>query len=570
MKFSEFKYKRPDTAELQTKYTALLEQFRNAPSFNEQKKALHEINSLRNEYSSMNAIAFINYTIDTRNKAYGEEQAFYDKNDPVLSKFDMQYFKELVNSKFRNEIDDNYGKHLSAIAEITMKTFSPGIMEDLQKENSLNSEYYVLSGSARVIFEGKEMNLQELRLFMQLEDRELRKKANEAFWKFYSDNGKEFDRIYDELVKLRDKMAKKLGFKNFIEPGYARMKRTDYTPEMLTGFRKEVIEHVVPLCMKLREKQRKRLGVEKLKYYDLNIQFKSGNALPKGPPEWIVENAKKMYSELSPETEEFFNYMADNELMDVYSRKGKADMGFCNYIPSYKSPYIFSNMNGTEADITILTHEAGHAFQAYTNRDRDFKEYFEPTADSAEVHSMSMEFFTWPWMNLFFKEDTDKFKFTHLNSALSLIPSVTLGDHFQHIIYENPSLTPEERNSAWRELEKIYTPWVDYDDNEYLERGGAWQRHIPFYQLPFYLIDYALAQICAFQFWQKAIYSNSTAVFQNAFNDYLTFCRAGGSKPFLELVKNANLLSPFTPGTVESVTKDIGAFLDTIDDAKLD
>lgn len=556
-------------AEIGEKFDALLGKFRNASSFEEQDEILSRINDMRNDYYSMSVMAFINYSIDTNNQSYQEEQDFFDNNNPVFSGFVTDYYRELVNSRFRQEIESKRGRHLFDVAEVTLKTHSPEVVEDLQKENQLGSKYLRLKAAAKIMFDGEEKNLQELEPYMQSEDRDVRKRANEAYWNYFASKGDETDEIYDSLVKLRHKIAKKLGFENFVKLGYARMKRTDYDAEMVADFRKQIVEHVVPLSVKLRDRQKNRLGVPAITYYDASVQFKSGNATPKGSPEWIVENGKKMYEELSPETEEFFNFMIDNELMDLYSRKGKADMGYCDYIPKYKAPFIFANFNGTEGDITVLTHEAGHAFQAYASRGFEIREYTDPTSETAEIHSMSMEFFTWPWMDLFFKEDTDKFKFSHLSGALLFLPYGSLVDHFQHVVYENPEMTPAERKAEWRKLEKIYMPWLDMDGNEFLESGGKWQRQGHIFESPFYYIDYVLAQICAFQFWQRAVFSRNGEK-EKAFKDYLYLCHAGGSKPFLELAKDANLKSPFDKGTVAPVTEDIAGFLDKIDDSKFE
>jgi M3 family oligoendopeptidase len=280
-----------------------------------------------------------------------------------------------------------------------------------------------------------------------------------------------------------------------------------------------------------------------------------------------MKNGKIMYDELSKETKEFYDFMFENELMDVYSKKGKADMGYCEYIAKYKSPYIFANMNGTEGDITVLTHEAGHAFQAYASRNYFFKEYIEPSFETAEIHSMSMEFLTYPWMNLFFKHDTDKFKFSHLNGTINFLPYGVLVDEFQHWIYENPGVSPKERNLKWRELENEYMPHLNFGKNKFLEDGGRWQKQGHIYEAPFYYIDYCLAQICAFQFWSRAIH-NGDGQYKVALMDYIKLCYKGGSKSFLELVREANLKSPFEDGVIKILAEEVEEYIDTIDDSK--
>lgn len=564
MKFNEFNYQRPNMEELETKFNNLLQDFSATQSFEQQDKVMEAINDVRGKYESMSEIAGIRHTIDTTNEFYKEEQDFFDEARPIYQGLISKYYYALVNSKFRNELEQKWGAQLFDIAEFTLKTFAPEIIEDLQIENKLASEYTKLIASARIDFEGEERNLSQLFPFQLSTDRNMRKKANEAKYDFFKANEAKLDQIYDDLVKVRTKIAKKLGYDNFVELGYARMNRIDYNAEMVANFRKQVEEYIVPVANKLKERQRKRIGVDKFSYYDDKFNFKTGNATPKGDVKWIVENGKKMYAELSDETREYFNFMVDNELMDLVSKKGKAGGGYCTYISEYKSPFIFSNFNGTASDIDVLTHEAGHAFQAYSSRSYEVPEYGFPTYEAAEIHSMSMEFFTWPWMELFFKEDADKYKFYHLAEALIFIPYGVAVDEFQHFVYENPEVTPTERKKAWRDIEKKYLPYRNYDENDYLERGGFWYQQGHIFGTPFYYIDYTLAQICALQFWKRANKGDD-----KAWEDYVTLCEAGGSKSFLNLVKLANLRSPFEAGCVESVIGDIEAWLDLIDDSKL-
>ena len=407
------------------------------------------------------------------------------------------------------------------------------------------------------MFEGKERNLSELEPFMQSQDRSMRKKTYEAYSNFFKENEAKFDEIYDKLVKVRHKIAKKLGYKNFVEVGYMRMQRSDYNAEMVATYREQVLKYIVPVAEKLKKRQAERLGLKELKYYDEPIKFLTGNAVPKGDYKHILNNAKTMYKELSEETNEFFNFMLDHELMDLLSKKGKAGGGYCTYISKYKSPFIFSNFNGTSGDIDVLTHEAGHAFQTYLSRSLEIPEYAFPTSEAAEIHSMSMEFLTWPWMNLFFEEQEQKYKFAHLSEAITFIPYGVTVDEFQHYVYENPEATPEERKLAWRKIEKKYLPGKDYEDNDFYNRGGFWFKQGHIFQVPFYYIDYTLAQVCAFQFWIKS-HENR----ENAWKDYLALCKEGGSKPFLELLKVANLKNPFEEGCMKKVVEPLEEWLD--------
>ena len=562
--FKDYTYTRPNIDEMKAQAAVLLEQFKAATTVEEQIAAIEKINEAGDNFSTMANIAYVRASIDTNDEFYQAERDYLDEVSPIAEEITFDVYKELIASPFRAELEAKWGKQLFALAENQVKGFSPEVIELLQQENKLVSEYSKLVASAQVEFDGKTLTLAQLAPYGESTDRAVRKAARDKAANFYAENGEKFDDLYDQLVKLRHQIATTLGFKNYVELGYINMNRIDYNAEMVSKFREQVREYIVPLTTKLFERQAKRIHVDSLKYYDEGLKFLTGNATPQGDADWIVDNAKTMYKELSPETGEFFNYMVDNELMDLVAKKGKESGGYCTFIENYGSPFIFSNFNGTSGDIDVLTHEAGHAFQVYSSRNIGIPEYLWPTYESAEIHSMSMEFFTWPWMELFFKEQTDKYKFTHLSDGLIFIPYGVAVDEFQHVVYENPNMTPAERKAAWKEIEAKYLPHRDYDDNEYLIAGGMWQRQAHIYASPFYYIDYTLAQICAFQFWKR-----SREEFEAAWKDYTHLCSLGGSLPFTALVKEAGLISPFEDGCVESVIGTIEQFLNSVDDEAL-
>ncbi|WP_051652521.1 M3 family oligoendopeptidase [Clostridium algidicarnis] len=549
---------------LEKSFNHLIEDFEKAQSMEKQDKIMKEINHLRSEVDSMAQLVGIRNSINTVDEFYEKEQEFIDESMPIYEGIISNYYKVLVNSKFKKELEEKWGKQLFTLAQMQLKTFKPEIIGDLQEENKLSTEYGKLKASAKIMFEGEERNLAGLDPFIQSKDREMRKKAYEASTNFYVENEKRFDEIYDKLVKVRDRIAKKLGYNNYVELGYIRMMRSDYDSTMVANYRKQVLDYIVPVAEELKKRQAKRLGLESLKYYDEPLKFLSGNAVPKGDSDWILNNGRQMYKELSPETNEFFDFMVEGELMDLVSKKGKAGGGYCTFIGKYKAPFIFSNFNGTSGDVDVLTHEAGHAFQVYSSRDLEVPEYEFPTYEAAEIHSMSMEFITWPWMKLFFKEDELKYKFTHLASALTFIPYGVTVDEFQHFVYENPAATPEERKKAWREIESKYLPSKDYEDSEFLSNGGYWFRQGHIFESPFYYIDYTLAQVCALQFWVKFNENKELA-----WEDYLRLCKVGGSKSFLELTKYANLNNPFKDGCIESVITPVKQWLDAVDDSNM-
>ncbi|PAB56721.1 M3 family oligoendopeptidase [Anaeromicrobium sediminis] len=557
MKFADMKYKRPNMEELKNTFNKLLLSFEEAHDFETENKLLLEINNLRVEFESMEQIVYIRHTINTKEEFYEKEQEFFDENKPEYDDLVSKFYKTLMKSNNIEELKDKWGEQLFTIASLTIDTFSEDIIDDLKEENKLMSEYTKVLAAASINFNGEVCNLSQMRPYQMNEDRNTRKEANEAKYEFFEENEEKLDTIYDNLVRVRTNIAKKLGYENFTHLGYKRMLRSDYTPEMVATFREEVLKYIVPFCTELREMQRKELGVNKLKYYDELITFKDGNANLAGDPEYILKMGERMYNELSPETKIFFKDMVEKNCMDLLSKKGKSPGGYCTYIGSFNMPYIFSNFNGTIDDVDVLTHEAGHAFQVYESREYDLVEYKFPTLDACEIHSMSMEFLTWPWMNLFFGEEADKYRYGHLINSILFIPYGVLVDEFQHIIYNNPQMNPVERKRAWRELEKKYLPHRDYENNQFLERGSYWYQQGHIFKNPFYYIDYTLAQICAFQFWSKANKNR-----QEAWQDYINLCKRGGSLSFLKLVKSATLKSPFERGVIEPIVQEIKNWID--------
>ncbi|HIV82144.1 MAG TPA: M3 family oligoendopeptidase [Candidatus Salinicoccus merdavium] len=563
-KFQDYKYERPDLQKISKEVSELIEKFEEAEDANEQSTVIDELNKIFNHVDTMATLAHIRASIDTKDEFYDTERNFFDEYDPVITEINNKYYDAIVNSDFRFDLEDLYGRQLFALAENQLKSYDPAVKELIQEENRLSTQYSKLLAGAEIEFDGKTLNLSEFSPYMENPDRSVRKAATEAVQGFMGDNLETIDDIYDKLVKTRDKIAKELGYQDFVELGYVRMNRIDYDRDMVETFRDQVADYVVPVVTRLKERQGRRIGLSDLKSYDESFHFLTGNAAPKGKTKDIMKNGAKMYKELSPETDEFYTFMTERELFDVEAKKGKEGGGYCTFIPEYDSPFIFSNFNGTLGDVTVLTHEAGHAFQSYMSRDFDVPEYQFPTLESAEIHSMSMEYFTYPWMDLFFEEDTDKFKFSHLASDISFLPYGVAIDEFQHIVYENPELTPKERRGEWKKLEQKYLPHRDYDGVEPLESGSFWHYQGHVFGAPFYYIDYTLAQICAIQFWKRA-----KEDFDAAWKDYLALCKLGGSLPFNSLVEAAKLKSPFEEDSLKEVVEEVSDYLYSIDDTKL-
>ncbi|TDM00666.1 M3 family oligoendopeptidase [Macrococcus carouselicus] len=557
--FKDFEYSRPDLNEERKKADDLLAQFRNADSADQQIQLITEINQIRKDIDTNQNIAYVRASIDTTDQFYSDERDYFDNNGAKIVALDAAYFEALLASPFREELEAHYGRQLFDLAYNVVHSYSDEVEDLINQENKLSSDYSKLMASAQIEFDGQELNLAQMSPYTQSPDRDVRTAATKAVQRFMGKHLQDFDSLYDQLVKIRHQIAQKLGFDNFIELGYMRMQRIDYDQNMVKDYRRQVEDFVVPVATKLYEQQAERIGVDRLKFYDESVMFLNGNEDPKDSAEIILENGRKMYSELSPETDEFYRYMMDHELFDVLAKKGKEAGGYCTYIDRYRAPFIFANFNTTDHDITVLTHEAGHAFQVYSSRDQTIPDYLWPTHEACEIHSMSMEFFTYPWLDLFFS-NPDKFKYKHLTDAIQFLPYGVAVDEFQHGVYANPAMTADERRELWQSIEAKYLPHRDYDGILPLAEGSLWHRQGHIFNSPFYYIDYTLAQVCAFQFFKR-----SREDFTAAWNDYLHLCQLGGSLPFNALVQEAHLDSPFGTGTLKDIMVYLENYIEQID-----
>lgn len=554
--FSDFEYQRPNTNVIENQLNELIDNFVICNNFNQLLQIINEINSIRNDFLTEYNLCYIRHTINTKDTFYEEENNFFDNYSPIFSGFITRYYKALINHPSRPELEQHFGSQLFSIAELSIKTFDPIIIEDLQEENQLSSEYTKIKATADLELDGKKYNLSSIIPLNVDKDRTTRKKSNEIKWQFYEQNEEKLDELFDKLVKVRHKIAVKLGYENFVQLGYDRMLRSDYDAKMVEIYRDQIVKFIVPLNSKLYSVQQERTNLDTLYYYDEDFHFEDGNPTPKGDPDYILNAAKKMYGDLSLETKEFFAFMQESNLMDLVAKDGKATGGYCTYINNYKAPFIFSNFNGTSGDVDVLTHEAGHAFQVYRSRNHSIPEYTWPTYEACEIHSMSMEFFTWPWMNLFFGDETQKYYCSHLSNALLFLPYGAAVDEFQHEIYQNPQMSPNERKSIWKRIEKKYLPHRNNEYNEYLNRGGFWQKQNHIFNSPFYYIDYTLAQFCALTYWNW-----SRTDQKEAWESYVSLCDLGGKYSFTELIKKAGLNSPFDKDSFEGILEPIYTWL---------
>ena len=554
MKFSEMPYKRVDMDEVERKYKDIIERTKNAASGEEQFEIHKEYYKFSGDLETNMTLAYIRHDIDTTDEFYEKEQDFYDEKMPIIRNYETEYGKVLYESPYRDVLEQKMGKVPFKNIELAQKSFDEKIIPLMQEENALGSRYDKLIATAKIPFDGEVYNLSLMKKFQTSPDREVRKRAWKAVSDYFLSVTDEIDEIYDKMVKNRTEQARQLGYENYIELAYYRMNRNCYDQKMVENFREQVKKYFVPFANKLHERRRERIGVDKLSFIDNDVYFTQGNPQPTGTPEEILAAGEKMYHELSPETDEFFRFMRENELFDVLGRKTKKQGGYMTYLPNYKSPFIFANFNGTSGDVDVITHECGHAFQGYLTRNEEVREVADITMETAEIHSMSMEYFTYGWMDLFFGDRKDDYLTMHLEDSSAFVPYGCMVDEFQHIVYAKPEMTPAERKQVWLDLEKVYRPHMDYGDDSFYSKGGYWQRQPHIFQSPFYYIDYCLASICAMQF--KVMMDDD---FKTAWSRYEQLCRLSAKDFFVNVIQEVGLQNPFEDGCIEPLVEKLSA-----------
>jgi len=541
---------RPDRSSLETSYATIVEGLRAATSADEQLAYVRQWDALRRTCDTWSNLVYIRFHQDTRCEKARAEKDVSDEMAPFFAEHDSTIKRLLLESPCRDELESALGATAFLKWRSDVAAFDPKMSAGMVAEAKAASRYVALLASAQIPFEGETFNLSGLRKFSGVADRAVRHGSQRAAFAFFEEHGEAFDGIYDELVKTRHQMATDVGMKDYVELGYLRMARMDYDRSDVETFRDGVRAHIVPMVSELRRRQAQALEIDRVMAWDEGCLDPNGNPKPLGDDAWMCDRAQEMFDAMDSDLGAFFRLMRERNLLDLTTRDGKAGGGFCTTIADYEVPFIYANFNGTKDDVVVFTHEAGHAYQAYKSRDLFPFDYAWPTYEACEIHSMSLEFLTWPHMHRFFGEEgSERFRRAHLTQALMFMPYGVAVDHFQHDVYENPNATPAERHEMWKRVEELYLPWRDYGDLAFGAKGGAWQQQRHIYEMPFYYIDYVLAQTCALQFWVR---SEQDA--ERALEDYKALCLRGGSQPFRALARSAQLRSPFDPDSLQEVT----------------
>ncbi len=519
--------------------------------------ALAEWDMLRRGYDTWSALVHLRFAQDTTDATARAARDYADTLAPEAADLEIALKHRLLADPDRAGLARLVGDHALRLWDTDITTFDPAIKPDLEEEARVSARYTELLASAKLAISGQTVNLAGLGPYAQDPDRDTRYRAEQTRWNFFTEHAAALDDFYDQLVRIRHGMARKLGFATYTQLGYRRMRRVDYGPEDVARYREQVATHVVPLVGRLLEARRAENGWDRLQFWDEALIDPAGNPKPAGDHDTLVARAQDMFEGMDQRLAAFYALMTQGGFLDLKNRPGKAGGGFCTSFPTVGVPFIFANFNGTHDDIGVFTHEMGHAFQNWQSRDQPGVDYLWPTMEAAEIHSMGLEFLSYPRIGQLVGEAAaDRFRRMHLIGALAFLPYGVCVDHFQHEVYGNPDATPADRHAMWRRLERIYMPWADYGDLAFLNKGGRWQAKPHIYGSPFYYIDYTLAQCCAMQFWVR-----SRQDYDGALEAYVQLCGRGGSAPFQDLVRSAGLVSPFADGALANVVREAALVL---------
>lgn len=561
--FSDISVTEPDLDTLSKTYSALRDTLSNPSA--DPNPALQEWDELRRTTATWIHLTELRFNQDTTNEEFVRQQKRCDELMPQLTELDINLKKLILEGPHRETLEQELGQQAFAIWKSETLAFDPAIKDDLVEESRLTSEYNSLLSSAKLSFNGETLNHEGIDKFKFDPDRNVRHAALQVKWQWFDENAEQLDQLFDQIVKCRHKMAVQLGFSDYRELGYLNRCRVDYGLSDVENYRNQVKDVVVPFCERLITQKKETLGLEQVMFWDESVHSNQGNPTPNGDHDWMMERATEMFWNISDSMGAFFEMMTSKELLDLKNREGKGGGGFCTDLPEYGLPFIFANFNGTADDVRVFTHEVGHAFQGFCSREQKIYDYVWPTYESCEIHSMGLEFMTFPHMEKFFGTTANQFCREHVIDSFLFFPYGVAVDHFQHLVYESPQASPAERHQMWKEMEATYLPWRDHGDLPYLPQGGRWQLQRHIFMYPFYYIDYTLALACALQLWKK-----SCSDFGSTLKEYESLCQKGGTLPFQQLTQSAQLKSPFEAGVLAESVAFAEQFLEPVSKPSID
>ena len=458
-KIKDIKYVRGDVSaavEAIKKSTAAVRAAKSAEEILTIREALNK--KLRT-VSTMYILAYLRNTLNVNDKTYADEKDYYDENMPLLSAENAEFNKAIIESPHVGELEKLLNPLILKNIRAAVRVMDSSIVDVCIEENRLVTEYDKLMATLSFPWNGDGVPISTIIGYGKDKDRAVRKKAFEVLGKTLESVSDKLDDMYDKLVKVRDRMAKKMGFKDFVEMGDLRIGHIVYGRKEIAVFRKSVLDDVVPTLARLKKALAKKLGIDSVHLYDNNSYVAGGNIDPVGSAEELVAAAQKMYDDMNPVLGEFFRLMCDTEAIDYVAREGKTPGGYCDMLYDFGQPIIFANFNGTMDDVGVLTHEFGHAYafkRVYDNNIDD--DLGSGGMETAETHSMSMEALCNKYNHLFYGDRAKEATYQQIFDAFNFLAYGVIVDYFQELVYSKPDMTPKERKALWLKLEEQYRP----------------------------------------------------------------------------------------------------------------
>jgi len=547
--FNDIKYERLDYDKTKIKINGLLDKLTCSNNPEQYTQIVKEIINIQNHIEEMYDYEDINNMRNAKDEFFSNEMDYWNANKVKYDSLFIPFYNEINNSKYKEELKRILPANFFRIIEYQMRVTSDEIADLVKKENELMMKYRKLN-LVKLDYDGEEKTIGKISADFSNKDRSVRKKAHDFINDYYYDNQEEYDKILFELVKVRNDIAKKLGFKNAVEYSIYKLKRFDYDYSDITKFRDNIIKYIIPICNILNEWKKEELGIDELKYYD--TVFFTEMPKPKYEGEELLEHLKESFKEVDDELSKMFNFMLENGYIDFVSRSDKVNFSITNYLTESCVPVVTGNYKGTYFDVKTTTHEIGHSFQKYCASKEDKKKIVSallkyPTMEVAEIFSYAMEFIMMNHLgNIFSEEDYKKYCFLKMYNFINDLPQRCLVDEFQQAIYSKEDLKLEDIRKTWLELSHKYNMDKTNDGHINLSTGGTFYSVSHIYYNPFYYIDYALACFDALSIWDKCD------------KNIDLFKEIGGVASyysFKELIDKYNMPNPFDEKTVEEVSK---------------
>lgn len=544
-KFSTLPYQRPDYDAAKAELDALTAQAANAADYAALKDVIAKRNDLMKRTNLQSELAFIRCYLDSSDTFYTAEMQYNAQAAAGLS--DAEFSAALLNSPFAAELDAEFGPEFLLTQRDNMR-LNAAAHEQMAREQQLMGQYQQKKATMRIAFRGEELSEGQVNGMLDNPDRTIRRDAISARDAAYAADSTDFAQLLDELVHLRDEIARANGFDDYLAYANLQKGRRSYGTKEILKFCAEVRREIVPLYAETCKVQAARLGLAGLANYDASCTWPDGGAKPIGDGPTLLQAAKPMYKKLGADISELYDTMADNEYIDVTSSPNKiSNMGFCTGLPYVDMPYIFGNCTGDMHDTTVLTHEMGHAYQIWLCiHGQPLPEYVNMPNDAVEIPSKAMEQFTLPFAELFFGKDAEKFKTDHMQYVLRETCAFCAAYEYEAWLYTHVDATTQERIARYNEINDAYFPEIDYSGSAAV---GLWQ-NMGIFMYPAYLVSYALSNMCALELRRR-----SEQDFAAAWTDYRTLCKAGGSLDYPGLMRLVHLPTAYEPGCAKTAAE---------------